>query len=258
VIWFPQLSSGSAAQFPIVRSRSWRSISNRLEDESLILLPDPAAGQVEWRFSYQDLSDAEKQRLSDLFAQVQGRFGSFAFLDPMANLMGWSEDLSQPDWQTGLLQMQSNTGDPLGTRRAWSLTNPNAGAQSLTQSVTVSGDYVCCFSAWVRSASPGVVVIARDSSQATARVSASWKRISVTGQGIAGADSATCSIALGPGQTVELWGLQMEAQPYPSSYKVTGAAQGSYENTSFGMDELTFRSDGVGRSSCGFVLTSQI
>jgi hypothetical protein len=258
MIWFPQLSSGSAAQFPIVRSRSWRSISNRLEDESLIFLPDTAAGQVEWRFSYQDLSDAEKQRLDDLFAQVQGRFGSFAFIDPMANLLGWSEDLSQPDWQAGLLQTQSNILDPVGTHRAWSLTNTSAGAQSLTQSVTVSGEYVCCFSAWARRASPGTVVIARDSSQVTVRAGTSWKRISIGGQGVAGADASTCSITLGPGQTVELWGLQLEAQPHASSYKATGPAQGSYENTSFGMDELTFRSDGVGRSSCGFVLTSQI
>src|SRR5579863_5682376 len=97
--WFPQIGAGSIAQFPLRRTRMWRSIANQLESSERILLPDTPAGQIEWRLSLQELTDAETGRLSDFFAAEQGQFGSFLFIDPMANLLGWSEDLSRPDWQ---------------------------------------------------------------------------------------------------------------------------------------------------------------
>ena len=101
--WFPQTGAGSIAQFPLRRTRKWRSIANRTESGERILLPDTAAGQIEWQLSVQELNDAESGRLSDFFSAAQGRFGSFLFIDPLANLLGWSEDLSRPDWQMGLL-----------------------------------------------------------------------------------------------------------------------------------------------------------
>src|ERR1700691_4958839 len=136
----PQIGLGAVAQFPLTRSRKWRAIRNNFESSEQIILPDTAAGQVEWRLSYQDLTDAETGTLSSLFAASQGSFGSFTFIDPLANLLAWSEDLSQPDWQFGLLQKASGIGDPLGTLRAWSISNASAASQALQQTLGMPGE----------------------------------------------------------------------------------------------------------------------
>jgi hypothetical protein len=258
MMWYPQIGAGSVTQFPLQRSRKWRAISNNLESGERILLPDAAAGQIEWQLPYQDLTDDEIQKLRDLFTASQGRFGAFTFIDPLANLLGWSEDLTRPDWQAGLLQTQGNISDPLGTHRAWAVSNGTTGAQTLAQTIGVSGDYTACFSAWVRSGVTGTVALQRDGSQTAALVGPAWKRVFVTGTGTTGALQSTFSIEIAAGQTIDIWGLQAEAQPHPSAYKQTVAALGIYEETYFGTDELKTTSDGVGLSSTAITLTSRV
>jgi hypothetical protein len=256
--FFPQVGAGSIAQFPVSRSRRWRAIVNQMENGEVIMLPDTAAGQIQWKLSYQDLTDAEVQSLSDLFTASQGEFAAFTFIDPLANLLGWSESLSQSSWQLGLLQTAAGVTDPLGTLRASSLTNSSAGTQSLQQSLGVSGDYVACFSVYLRSNMAGTVTLQRDGTALTVILSAAWQRVFVNGTGIGGAGQSTFSIALPAGLTVDVWGLQVEAQPYPSAYKQTTAALGIYEETYFDGDVLTITSTNVGFSSCEITLMSRV
>jgi hypothetical protein len=229
-----------------------------MESGERIMLPDTGAGQVEWKLSYRDLASAEVQSLSGLFNTSQGQFGAFAFIDPMANLLGWSEDISQPGWVAGLLQTASGMADPLGTQRAWSVTNPGAGVQTLQQTMGISGDYVACFSAYLWSSTAGTVTLQRDGQQTTVSVGPAWKRAYVNGTGTSGAGQSTFSIGVSAGQTIQVWGLQVEAQPYPSAYKQTSAALGIYEETYFGIDELKITSTGVGLSSCEITLISRV
>src|SRR5579871_2795684 len=74
--WFPQIGNGSIAQFQVTRSRKWRAILNELESGEQIILPDRTAGQIEWRLTFQDLTDAEASALSTLFTTSQGSFGA--------------------------------------------------------------------------------------------------------------------------------------------------------------------------------------
>jgi hypothetical protein len=256
--FFPQVGAGSVAQYPVTRSRRWRAIVNQMEDGEIIMLPDTTAGQIQWKLSYQDLVAAEVENLSGLFTASQGGFAPFTFIDPMANLLGWSESLLQSSWQLGLLQTAAGVTDPLGTTRASSLTNPTTGTQSLQQSLGVSGDYVACFSAYLRSSVPGSVILQRDGTALTVTVGNAWQRAFVNGTGVGGAVQSTFSIALAAGQTVDVWGLQVEVQPYPSAYKQTVAALGIYPETYFANDELTITSTSVGLSSCGINLVSRV
>jgi len=256
--FFPQVGSGSIAQFPVSRSRRWRSIVNQMEDGELIMLPDETAGQIQWKLSYQGLIDTEVQSFSNLFTASQGEFAAFTFIDPLANLLGWSESLSQSAWQVGLLQTAAGVTDPLGTQRAWSIANPSPGTQSLQQSRGVSGNYVACFSAYLRSSLPGTVALRRDGTAVTVSVGPAWRRVFVNGAGVGGAGQSTFSISLAAGQTIDVWGLQVEAQPYPSAYKQTTAALGIYEETYFGDDALTITSTNVGFSSCDITLISRV
>jgi hypothetical protein len=257
-MWFPQMGSGSIAQFPVRRTRKWRSITNEMESGELIQLPDTAAGEIDWQLSMQDLSDAESAALSSLFTATHGAFGSFLFIDPLANLLGWSEDLSRPDWQRGLLQVSTGAADPLGTERASTIHNPAAGAQSLQQTIGMPGDYVGCFSVWMRSNGAVTVNLARDARSIACAVGPVWKRFPVNGAGTGGAAQSTFSLSLATGQSIDVWGFQAEAQPNPSQYKQSGSALGIYEETYFADDELTLVSTGVGLSSCEVSLTSRV
>ena len=249
--WFPQIGAGSVAQFPVTRSRTWRAIANTLESGQRTTLPDAPAGQIQWKLSYQDLTTVEVQRLVDLFATSQGEFGAFSFIDPLANLLGWSGDLAQTAWQVGLLQTV------LGTEGASSVTNPSPGTQTLLQTLGVPGNYVACFSAYLRSDTPGTATLQRDGTQVTVHVGSMWQRAYVNGLGTSSAAQSSFSIGLSAGQTIYIRGLQVEAQPYPSAYKQTSAALGIYEETYFGNDELKITSTGVGLSSCAISLISR-
>ena len=255
--WYPQIGAGSVTQFPLSRSRTWRAIRNQLESGEQIVLPDNASGQIQWRLSYKDIGDDEAANLSACFTTAQGQYGAFGFVDPLSNLLAWSEDFTQPDWQLGLLTSTPGVNDPLGTQRASSISNGSPGDQQLMQTVSIPGNYVACFSAWVRSDTGGTISLGRDGNQTTVATGSAWRRVYVSGAGAAGAQSSGFSVNLGAGQSVQVWGLQVEAQPYPSQYKPSASPMGIYEETYFGADELTITSTGVGLSACEISLLSR-
>ena len=256
--WFPQVGSGSIAQFPLERARRWRSISNMLENGERISLPDYGTAEIHWDLAYEDLSDAEAGRIQTLFENTQGPGAAFTFIDPLVNLLAWSEDLAQNDWQKGQLSIAPGAPDPWGGTRGSHLFNGAQGAQSLAQTVSVRGEYVGCFSAWVRSNSIAVISIVRDSHQSTYAIGPAWKRIQVTGTGIPGQAESTFSLRLEPGQSLDIWGLQVEAQPAPSVYKISGTASGIYPETRFATPDLTIISTGPGRFACRLPLVSRV
>ncbi len=256
--WFPQIGSGSVAQFPLSVSRQWRAIRNELESGEQILFPDPAATRIQWNLPFKDLNDSETAALTGLFSACRGSYGQFGFIDPLANLLGWTADLSKPDWQAGLISATPGAVDPTGASGAWTLTNGAAGDQQLTQTLAVPGEYTSCFSLWVRSASGGSVLLQRDSVQIRIALTAVWKRVFVSGAGAAGATNATYSIGLGAAQSVQIYAPQVEAQPYPSQYKETAAASGIYEETWFAEDELKVIATAPGLFSCDVKLLSRV
>jgi hypothetical protein len=258
VKWFPQIGSGSVAQFPLTRSRRWRTISNELESGERVTLADQYANQIGWQLSYQDLSDAEAQKLANLFASCQGSAAMFGFADPTANLLGWSEDLTRPDWQAGLLVATAGANDPLGTQRAWSLANNTTGALRLQQTLGLSGDYIVCFSVWLRAAAGTTVVLQRDSTLHAVSVGTAWNRVFLSGPSVSGAANSTFGVAVNPGGQIQIFGPQAEAQPYPSAYKQTVTARGIYPKTRFAADELNIVNTSVGLSSCQIALRSQL
>ena len=256
--FYPQIGSGVVTQFPFQRTRQWRAIANRMESGELIALPDTAGGQMAWALKYEGLTDAETEALSGLFTAAQGPFGSFTFIDPMANLLARSEDLTGAGWQSTELGIAASVADPLGTQRASVVSNSSPGTLTLSQTLRVSGDYVACFSAYVQASVTGTITMLRDNQQTVVKVGPQWSRIHVSGAGISGASQSTFSLVLAAGQTVNVFGLQVEAQPWPSVYKPTSAAAGIYEETYFADDELVITSTGLGFSRAAINLISRI
>ena len=256
--FYPQIGNGVVTQFPFRRRRQWRAITNQLESGELISLPDAAGGQMTWNLQYQDLTTAEAQAISGLFSASQGQFGSFTFIDPLANLLGWSENLTGAGWQANELNIASDTPDPLGTQRALTVSNTTGGSLQLTQTLGISGDYVACFSAYVQASAAATVTMQRDGQQTVAAVGTNWTRVLISGTGTAGAGQSTFSLVLAAGQSINVFGLQVEAQPRPSVYKPTSASAGIYEETYFADDELTITSTCLGFSRASVNLISRI
>jgi hypothetical protein len=102
------------------------------------------------------------------------------------------------------------------------------------------------------------VTLERDSVQASAAMGPGWKQFYVSGAGTAGAAHSTVSLRLSAGQSIQVWGLQFEAQPYASQYKPSAAAGGIYPETWFATDELTMTSTGSGLTACEITLVSRV
>ena len=155
---YPQLVTGTMSQFPIVKQRRWRTVVNAAADGSSIKLADPTGAIIGWRLQYTNLSDTEMAALQQFFTAMEGSLNSFTFMDPAANLLAWSEDLTNAAWQAAPFLTPSGGGaDPLGGSNAWQLANSGEGAQTLTQTLNAPTSYTYCFSVYAFSSQPSTI-----------------------------------------------------------------------------------------------------
>jgi len=242
---YPQLVSGALGQYPIYKRRRLRTVRNHAADGRAVRLADPSAEATEWRLEYVQLSESEAQSLRDFFVECEGSLQSFTFLDPTANLLAWSETLSEAVWACEpLLSLSENIADPLGGTRASRLTNTGGGAQNIAQTLAAPADYQYCFSLYARSTTPVNVTLLLGSGRADRIVMDQWARISYTATG-----EATFGLELPAGSDVDVFGLQVEPQPAASGYK-RSTTGGVYENARLRDDSLAMKATCVGQHSC--------
>ena len=262
MLYFPQLSSGALAQYPLRRSQKKRTIWNDCIDGSDVRLADVGATTVEWHLPYSGLTQDEWQALIGLFQQTEGRLQTFSFFDPADNLLRYSGTLDNTIWvKDPLLQPLAGIIDPLGQTDAWQLTNAGSAPQALSQTIEIPGSYVCCFSAYARSSSPVQITMTRTDSDAgissLQEIGPDWRRLQLSGSVGGAATSGTYSISLPPGAVVDVFGLQVEAQPQPSDYKRTYSNCGVYPATRFAEDSLTTKAVAINNYSVNISLTSR-
>jgi len=92
--YFPQLSSGTVAQYPFRNAKIIRTIANSLPGGDLILAPDTHGSRIVWQLGYAALSTQEANALITLFDACKGRLRAFTFIDPAENMLASSSDLS--------------------------------------------------------------------------------------------------------------------------------------------------------------------
>ncbi len=247
---YPQLASGALSQFPIHKTRRTRTVTNRAPDGSTIKLADAAGVTTEWNLTYADLSDEEAATLQAFFAAAEGTLNGFTFLDPAGNLLAWSGQLGDEVWQKGpLLSATGGATDPRGGTGAWTIVNSGTAGQSIMQTLAAPGAYQYCLTAYVRadvatSAQMSIGTIRREYS-----VTPSWSRIAMQSSQDAEATSMRFGIEVNAMGVVEVFGIQVEAQPWPSGYKRTSRG-GVYENAHMREDVLAIAKTGVNRHSC--------
>jgi hypothetical protein len=258
---FPQLSSGAAAQYPIKKHCVQRTIVNSLTDGHTVTLADAGAALSQWQLTYQNLADAEIDILQQFFVTCEGRLTAFTFLDPLANLLAWSDALDQAVWEAStLLQMTAGIADPMGGSAATRLTNPTGADLTLQQVINAPGWFSYCFSLYVRGQSGGSVFLFLQAGTASINrsyaSSAAWSRIQLGGSLNTTATSLSAGIVIPAGQAVDVFGFQLEPQLAASIYKSSLSASGVYANAHFGADAFAYTTSGPNTHNCVLTITA--
>ncbi len=254
MLYFPQLVTGAGGQFPIRRRAVRRTVMNTCLDGRAIKLGDPGASSVEWEMALTGLTSEEWDALRTLFEAVEGRLGSFGFVDPIDNLLKWSEDLSQATWTKGAgLELTAGVADPLGTTRATRITNSGGGAATIQQTLVVPGGYQYCLSTWARSSEAGEVRLLRSSGSGPIKKQCktwgAWSQLVYSTKLEDTSETVSFGLELDAGRTVEVFGFQVEAQRGTSRYKKTTSRGGVYPEAYFEEDALQLTSEGPGEHS---------
>jgi hypothetical protein len=250
---FPQLSTGTISQYPLTKKIVTRTVTNALEDGSTIRLADPVS-KIQWDLSYAGLSQSEWTALSTFFSEVQGGLQTFTFVDPTGNLLSWSEDFSQTVWaKDPLIVVATGIVDPVQGTSASAVTNTAQVAQGIAQAIPAPGSYNYCFSVYLRCAqacSVSLRCLANGVEQdAPNLVGSEWARFTLSVALAGSANGVTFGITIPAGIALDVYGIQVEAQPAAGAYKKTSEQGGVYLNSRFAQDQLPFSVDAPGMYS---------
>ena len=142
------------------------------------------------------------------------------------------------------IQLTAGVADPFGSTGAMGVVNTGAVAEAVAQTLAVPGNFQYLYSVWARAAGAAHVTLVASTTGGNAAgvfaLSSQWKRLSLSVSLGQSTTSVTFGVQLDVSASVDLFGMQVEAQPGMSDYKKTGAG-GVYSNARFAEDQLTVR-----------------
>ena len=242
-LFFPQLTTGAYAQYPLEKTRAARTIKNLLADGSMIVYPDPGSSRLYWQLAFAELSGVEANALEAHFEACAGPVRAFTFIDPTGNMLVWSSDLNAAVWsKSGLVACVGGAADPAGTSSAFTVTNNATVSQDITQTLAVPANYHYCFSLYVKSAAPSSITLVRRGGPTEAAtiydIGPGWTRLVSAGELGDAATTFRVAVRLSAGQPVTLYAPQLEPQLAPSRYRATSANGGVYPKSHWAVDNL--------------------
>lgn len=240
---YPVLKSGVEAQYPLRRRTRHYIVSSRTPGGFVSRIRGGSEPELGWELRYKELTDAEARALEDLFAATRGGLESFTFVDPLANLLLWSEDPGAAAWQKSGMGVEPFTEQGVTCFR---LTNASQAPAALTQVVNVPAGRIC-MSCEARAAGMDYLEVQAGLGRRVNPLSGDWEVCWATGDATA-PGATSCGVIVQPGGTVEIRKLQTEAQAMPSEYKASYERGGVYEQTRFDMDGLKIIADGPDRN----------
>lgn len=236
--YFPQL-----AQFPIRRRFRQRTVVNEMEDGRQIKSKANRPDVLEWQVDLGVLSGAERDQVVDLWSTCKGARDAFVYVDPTANLLLHSEDLSAGLWTKG----PDIHVDDLVVR------NDGQTTGRIGQTILGPAWFQYCFSFLVRSQTTTNLNVFRVAGNAVDRLGVTagqdWSRVLMNSHTASDEETIQFGIELAPGTRVELAELQVEAQIGNSTYKPTTTRSGIHPAARFAADELSVVEEGVDWSS---------
>ena len=263
MLYYPQLETGTVCQYPLTRSNSRRTIANALADGSDLRVADFGAASIRWDLNYSQLTTCELSGIQGLFDAASGSWQTFTFLDPADNLLTWSEDPSKPGWERDpLLTLGSGLTDPFGGTGGVSITNTGQVAQELQQPVAGPSWFQYCLSVYVRSSQATTIdLYSLKGSERIERqkaVGSMWSRLVHPFRMTTKEDGLSAGIRLEAGQSVVVFGFQLEAQSGAGGYKKTRDRGGVYDKARFDQDTLLSRATGFKQHACAVKIVSNV
>ena len=261
MLYFPQLTTGSVAQYPCHKERRYRTVVNETPGGSLYTYADGSAVATSWNLSYTGLTDAERARLEQLFSDAEGRLLPFVFTDPFGNMLRWSERLDKPAWTiSAYVHLTSGLPDPLETTRATRVINAAQTSQEIIQEVSGGGPGEYCFSLTAKAEAPCKLVLAIEGSErraeTTIQLRGTWADVGCSTLFDAPFESLKFVVSLEPGATLDVFGCTAQAQRSSSGYRPTRDKSGLYERTYFADDDLRITANGPDNNACELQLMS--
>jgi hypothetical protein len=251
MLCFPQLLTGAAAIYPVRRRRSGRTVVNAMADGRRVVYADPDFSLWMWELRPAGLAEEEWEAVQSLFEAVSGRAGTFTFLDPAGNLLAQSEALDAPEWDNGpLIGLTPGIDDPFGGTAAMrALNSSGVAAGAIAQTLPVPGVYRYALSVWARAvAGSGVTLFASAGAAGIDRsigLSPQWRRVWVPVSLAQAAESVTFGVKIAAAAQVDLFGMQVDAQPAPGGYQRTASQGGVHARARFAHDSLVVRAQGT-------------
>lgn len=263
MLYYPQLSTGVVSQFPISRRTTLRTITNTLLSGDNIRMSDPGSAVIAWQLQYSNLTDSEFLSLETLFEAAEGKLTTFTFLDPMGNLLNWSEDWTNAVWTADpLMQVSTGIADPLGGTGGVQLTNTAQTTQRIVQSTAGPSWFQYCCSIYLRSNAPSTIQMlcsaTGQESLMQFQTGTSWTRAVMAGSLSLQESGISFGLQLPAGASIIAFGAQAEPQPGAGYYKKTTDQAGVYPNTRFDSDSLTQITGAPNQNSCTVNLVSDL
>lgn len=242
-LFFPQLATGTLVQYPVKRTKSLQTVSTQAEDGSVITYFDPKASRLAWQLEYAGITQPEADRLQNLFDICAGRFRSFTFIDPVANLLNH-------EWQTGT-----------GVDKADNVfTNSGNSAAEVWQTFSIPSGYAYCFSlpGDLTASAGATLTLIRRGSVTEDSVTLPLREALLVSSGALGDSGVgfTVAVRIQPGQSVDLSKAQLEAQPSPSLFRTPQG--GVYPSAHWAVDELLVTAIGPDLYSTKFSIEADV
>jgi hypothetical protein len=236
------------ATLPLTREARFTSRINRTPDYTEMRAQDQTGPLFRWSLQLGPLSDAEATTLQSFYATCNGGYQTFAFLDPLDNLLQWSQDVTQACWQAtspSSLQVTSGGSDPLGGSGAQTLLNTVASVNTVSQSLAANPQgMTLTASVWLIGSAPVTLRVSDGGSQNFAAVispTGSWQRYTVTGTFAASGSQIVWAVDLPANGSAELFGAQLVATPGPGAYTRTTTVSGFHPHCCFDSQSLAHR-----------------
>ncbi|MBV6430868.1 MAG: hypothetical protein IANPNBLG_00988 [Bryobacteraceae bacterium] len=250
MLFFPQLISGVVAQYPLGRSRRFRTVLNDDGQHPSTRSQDAGAERTWWDLNFQGLTDAERQAVEDLALAAKGMLGTFTFLDPYDNLLRFSEDYLASVWQSDAgLTITPGVPDPYGTQRAAVLSNPTNLSRRFYQLLPVPCYFHYTFSVYMHSTMPTAPSILMgppsDPQSRECNTHAEWKRQEVHNAPSTSEEPLLTAIELAANTEIVIFGPQLETTLVPTDYKATSDQSGVHEYCRLGSDRLQWTTSGA-------------
>lgn len=230
---------------PLTREARFTTRLNRAPDFTEVRTGDQLTPLFRWNLQLGPLSDAEFAAIQSFHAACNGAYQSFVFLDPLDNLLQWSEDFSQAVWQKSNpsgIAITSGVGDPFGGSTAQTIANTSGAVNALSQSIGANPQGITFTgSVWLIGAATLHLTDGASQTFSATVAAGAWTRYSLTGAFAGSGSQIVFAADIAAGASVSLFGAQLVATAGRGSYTRTTTVSGFHPNCAFDPQPLAHR-----------------